>query len=487
MEFNCPACSTPHAFPDDQIPEGGIVVACTRCAAHVTLSRAGVVDPPASRRSAPPPEPAAPEVEEPPPLESTAVAMETVRPPREPQPPKEEPAASAPPRDVATDGGSPALRKAERAAEKAAKGLSAAASAAREKAKELADAGRRAVDAAADADMPAPGTLAGLSTPKGDTWTLRDLPRAFVGVFDARRVLFTTAGFWAALNVGALLMWLGGWLGAHVGGWLGTTLNVVAIVAQLAVLAFVAAVMGYVCHQVVVEGRASSVKSGVEWAKARLQSVLGAPLAFVAVIAAIALAEGVIGGIGRVPWVGPILWGVASPAVMVGSLAAGVVAVALLYSLPLYIPVIYNEETGPRQTLERLLGLFRTHGFALVGMVLASLLMVAVVFTATIVPALYVCRWLTTFVGAHAMGGNLIGLIMSAPGVFQAFAALGFEPGALAGAGFPDGTNFGHTLGGLLTGLFGGSVLLALVLALMALAHYSSGAIVYAIVTRRKR
>ena len=42
MEFNCPACSAPHAFPDDQVPGEGIVVACTRCGAHITLNRSGV-------------------------------------------------------------------------------------------------------------------------------------------------------------------------------------------------------------------------------------------------------------------------------------------------------------------------------------------------------------------------------------------------------------------------------------------------------------
>ncbi len=496
MEFNCPACSTPHAFPDDQIPDGGIVVACTRCAAHVTLSRAGVVAPAGGRKSMPPGAPAPDEA----PIEATSQAMASLRPSRIMEaPPEEPPPAAEPPPSVAEpppraaepppSAAEPPPEKKEGFLGKAGRGLSAAAA----RAKEAAEAGKRAFDDAADDEMGAPAAPPGLAIPGAAAatdahWTWRDLPRAFLGVFDLRRVLFATAGFWAAINVFALLQWLGGWLGAKVAGVIATVFSVVAWVGFVGIVALVASVMGYVCHQVVVEGRASSVKAGIDWTKAHLKSVLGTPLAFVAVIAAIAVAEGVVGAVGRIPWAGPIVWGVASPALFAASLVAGVVAVAMVYSLPLYIPVIYNEKTGPKQTLQRLLGLFREHGFSLVGLLLVALLMITVVYAVTVVPAFETSRMLTSQVGASAMGANLPGLFGSAPGAYPAFLAFAMDPLPLLGAAGGLGeTNFGHTLGGLLAGLLGASAFFALLIALFALAWYTAGCIIYAIVTKRAK
>jgi hypothetical protein len=406
------------------------------------------------------------------------------------------PAAEPPPKVVAEPPPRAAEAPAEAPAEKkgflgkAGRGLSAAAA----KAREAAEASKRAFDDVADDEMGAPAAVPGLAipgaAPAGDaTWTWKDLPRAFLGVFDLRRVLFATAGFWAAINAFALLQWLGGWLGAKVAGVIATVFSVVAWVAYVGILALVAAVMGYVVHQVVVEGRASSVKAGIDWTKANLKSVIGTPLAFVAVIAAIAAAEGVVGAVGRIPWAGPIVWGAASPLLFAASLVAGVVAVAMVYSLPLYIPVIYNEKTGPKQTLQRLLGLFRDHGFTLVGLLLVALLMIGVVYAVTVVPAFSASRTLTSQVGAQAMGPNLAGVFGAAPGAYPGFLAIALDPLPLLGVagGLTDGTNFGHTLGGLLAGLLGASALVALLLALFALAWYTAGCIIYAIVTKRAK
>ena len=39
MRFDCPQCATPHEYPDEEIPQGGVVVGCTQCGAHIPLNR----------------------------------------------------------------------------------------------------------------------------------------------------------------------------------------------------------------------------------------------------------------------------------------------------------------------------------------------------------------------------------------------------------------------------------------------------------------
>ena len=533
MEFDCPECGAPHAFPEDQIPLDGITVACTACAAHISLDRHGVKgqrrpEPPAPS-APPPPAPSVPPRDRAawpqPALESTTEALDIVQPstpdasgegwdatseaqgpsgggsPRPAPPPtpgssrsgplrpRSAPPSSMPPKPAASAPPSPE-RSAPPPMMKApslekpsglGKALGAAAASALDS---VGGAFDEAIDDEMEGEVDAPGGLSFPGFAPGDgSWTWRDLPRAFVGVFDLRRVIFTTAGFWAALAVFGLLQWLGGWLGAKVTGLLATVFSVAAWGGLVAMSAFAAAVMGFVCHQTVVEQRASSISAGVAWTKEWIQSVVGTPLAFVAVAAVGWLAQVIVAYLGRIPFAGPIVWGVLSPVLLLLGLAAGAVIVALIYSLPLYIPVIYNEKTSPVDTLKRLFGLFRTHGFSLVGHVLLTMVTIAVSLAVTVLPMYTVGRMVSTDAAGY-MGGNYLGLLSNIPGGFQVFAFSSLP--IPTGSAFGVETGFGHTLGGILAGI-GSALPLALVWALVALAYYTAGGIIYAIVTGRKK
>ena len=453
MEFSCPACNTPHAFPDDQVPTDGIVVACTHCSKHITLTGDGVVQPDAPQ-SAPPP---IDDLEHP---TSVGPAPTSTDLPLVPKP------QSDPPGD---SGERPGFFG------KLGGAVEAAANAAGE-----------AFDAAADEEMGAETEVPeglhfpGANPSAGGDWTWRDLPRAFVGVFDKNRVLFATAGMWAALVSFGLVNWLGGWLGGLVGV-LGTVMSVAAWIVAMGIGAFVASVMGFVCYQTVIEQRASSMKAGIAWSKRWLKSVIGTPIAFVVVIAALGGGEALVGLLGKIPFAGPIIWGAVSPAIVLLSLAAGGVAIALIYSLPLYIPVIINEKTGPKETLFRLLGLYKTQGFSLLGYVLLSIAMIGVAMYTIVVPALFVATGLTTYVATKVMGENLFGLVSKIPDGMSAFTKL-----ILPLPGMGSDLGFGHTVGGILAGL-GLTLAPALLLAVVLLTYYTAGGIIYNIVTKRPK
>lgn len=477
MEFNCPQCDTPHAFPDDQVPESGIVVACTHCESHITLDRNGVRGddpteaiqmpardpaPPAPAPSPPAPEPA------PAPGPAPRPSAGWPQPAAQPEPPptaeaqqvhhvQPEPAPGSAAGRFSSALGS-ALGSAQKAFDEAA-----------------------GEEMAAETDVPEGLSFPGFAPGEGGAWSWRDLPRAFVGLLDARRIAFTTVGLWGALVAFLLVRWLGGWLGAKV-GILGTILDVVAWAILVVGFALVTAVMSYVCHQTVMERRPSSIKAGIAWVQEWIKSVAGTPLAFAGVIAAAVIVEAVVGLVGRIPFVGPIVWGLASPVTAVLTLGTGLVAVALVYSLPLYVPVIYNEKTGPTETLKRLLSLFRAHGLSLVGYLLLSGLMIALAMAVTVSPALALGRTFTDNVVPSAMGPNLMGVFAEAPGMFAVTIASMVSPGG----GIPTETGFGHTLGGLFAGI-GAAILPALVLALVVLVQYTAGCIIYGIITGRQK
>ncbi len=521
MEFNCPQCATPHSFPDDQIPDGGILVACTHCETHITLDRSGVLGEDMTEaiqqvQSAPEPSAPAPGPSIPPgpsvgsgpsippgpsvgsgPSVSPGPAPSSPPAPAPggwPQPaggaapaaggwpqPGAAPAPAPAPGPVPTPAAGPSLEKAPAPDDEP--GFGAAVGAAFGSA---ADAAQRAFDdavgeeMAAEEDVPEGLRFPGFAPGDQGPWCWRDLPKAFVGLLDPRRVAFTTVGLWLAIVAFALIRWLSSWLGGKV-GILGTILDVVAWAVIIVGFALVTAVMSFVCHQTVIERRPSSIKAGITWVKSWIKSVAGTPLAFAGVIAAAVLVEAVLGLIGRIPFAGPIIWGLTSPVTAVLTIGSGLVAVALVYSLPLYVPVIYNEKTGPAETLKRLLSLFRAHGLSLVGYLLLSGLMIAVSVAVTLFPALALGRTFTDNVLPSAMGDNLMGVFIKAPEMFR-----GLMAGMVTPAGVPDDPGFGHTLGGILGGV-GSALLPAIVLGLVVLVQYTAGCIIYSIVTGRKK
>lgn len=526
MEFSCPACAAPHAFPDDQVPAGGIVVACTRCGAHITLTRAGVVgaqslkseppveEPPSAQEAtvgmmSPLLEPPAPRAPTPAPPPRTAEAPRAPEPPRTAEAPRAPsvapPPAAEPPRSAkdtakADKEAAKEAAKAEKEAAKAAKsaakdagkatppkegeddmartaaegsGLFGAAKKAMAAAKNRAEG---ALDSAASEAI-APNIPEGLAFPGAppltDRWTWRDLPKALAGVLDLRRLVMATIGFTAALIAFGLLGWVGGLLGS-LWGPLGSLFNMVAWLGFVGVAFLVVAVLSYVVYQTTIERKACTVKAGFDWARASIKTVVGTPLAFVGVIGAVWVAQFVVGMVGRIPFAGPILWGAVSPVTLVLSLVAGLAALGLFLALPLYIPVIYHEKTDIKPTLQRLLDLFRTRGFELALYLVPVLLILGIVLMTLI-----------TLAGGVGMGGARAGFGME--NLVQVLA--GTPPGMAFGLPLPTGggnVDFQYDLAGWLFGI-GSSVAPALVMSVFTLVYATAGAITHSILTGRTK
>jgi len=519
MEFNCPACAAPHAFPDDQVPSAGIVVACTRCGAHITLGRSGVVgaqtlasaeveeedhEPPApeatvgmmsplaesplpsvpAKPAAPPPGPAVA-----PPGPSAAPPGPSA-PAAGPSAPPEQPAEPAP-----SKAATKAAAKAAKAAAKASKSATPEAAAEDDgalgrtaaegsglfkAARKAMAAAREGFDSAANESIGPEVEVAGFPSfgaPTGP-WTWRDLPQAFTSVLNLRRVILATVAFWAALIAYGLLGWVGGILGG-LWGPLGSLFSLVALAGFVGAAALVSATLGYVVYQTVIERKPANMKAGLAWAKGSIKSVVGTPLAFVAAMVAVAVVQFAVGMVGRIPFAGPIVWGAVSPITVALSLAAGAVGVALLYALPIYIPVIYNEKTGPKETVLRLRDLFLTHRFQLVGLLMGTLAVIGVAFLVVVWPLVTIAARVG-FAGVEAGFGmeNLGKVLMGMP------AGMGMGLPGPGGGGID--VPFQFDIAGLLFGI-GSALGPAFVLALLALVYYTAGAIIYCIVTGRSK
>lgn len=478
MEFNCPACQAPHAFPDDQVPAEGIVVACTRCGHHITLNKNGLVAPEPEPAPAPAPV-AASDFSPPGPPSFDPEVMDATReaqsPGRVSTPPaafgQSAPPPSMPPADLSepgptvmsTDGSLAAAVEAEVRAVTGEPEPGTEAKAG--KAGKAVGAFDSAMAEAIEPETNVPSGLAfpGFKPGESGAWTWRDLPRAFLGLFDTRRVIFATVGFWIAIVLFGLLQWVGGLLGG-LWGPLGSIFNVVAWTGFVAAAAIVASILAFVVQETIVEQRATSIKAGIDWTKAHLKSVVGTPVAFAVVISGAWAAGYVLSLLGGIPAAGPILGGLLSPVNTLLALAAGAVGVVFLYSIPLYIPIIHAEQTGPVATLKRLGALFRAHGFRLAVYLLLTLVTIGFAWFVIITPLLAVAAR----VGAgHA--GNPITLLMGT---------------RLGGA--PGDAGFLADVGSWLTGI-GSAIGPAVLLALVALVYYTAGCIIYAIVSGRQK
>lgn len=497
MQFNCSACGTPHEFPDEEIPAEGIVVACSNCAAHIALDAPGAhADPPLAATSAAqaalggfdnnpfgPEDPGA------------TSATEAVPRQSEPQPPgpsldkggkpskSEKPAKGEKPAKEPKAPKEPKAKKEPKApkepGEPGAEGGRIARMVANIKA--AADASRIAMEEAAGeamADATPPASHGGFGAHEG-RWSWRDLPRMFLGIMDLKRVVLITAGFWAVLAAFGIVQWLAGFLGGIFGP-LGGILGAAAWVVFVGGGALVGGVAGYVMYRTVIEDEPTTVQEGLTWARASIKGVVGTPLVFAAIIIGFSVLMGTVGVLGRVPFAGPIIWGAVSPVMFALSLIAGVVAVAMVWCLPLYIPVVLKEETGPKETLLRLLNLFRSNGAPLIGHLLGAVVLSVLGYLLMVLPAVGAAKYLFTKAGIDGMGDNFLKTMASAP------SGLGsMETGLLRG--FAGDTNFGHSLGGFLAGI-GGQLPTAFTLAVVVLVYYTAGAIIYAAISdRRKR
>ncbi len=316
-----------------------------------------------------------------------------------------------------------------------------------------------------------------------DRYTWRDLPQAFLSVFHRERFLFALLSLWGALVCAGALQWSADWVANRNAG-LATLFDLLAVLIFTVLYILVSSVCSVLCHSHLIEGRTASIKDAIHWTQNWVQSVVGTPLSFMAVVASAVILEALFGFIGRIPVAGPVLWGILSAITVVGSLLSGLAVVCLVYSLPVYIPLIYNERTSPIDTLNRLLELFKTSGGRILASSIGLSALVAGVGVLVILPVWLISGQLTGRVAGATMGSDLTSLLAEVPAPF--FVGISNILAGTPAASFALEPSVSHTIGGVLAGLF---FMLgpAFVLALWTLIMTAGGCLIYAMVTGRRK
>ena len=209
----------------------------------------------------------------------------------------------------------------------------------------------------------------------------------------------------------------------------------------------------------------------------------GTSLVAVGVIAIIVVLESLVGLMGRIPYAGPVIWGVLSIFVVLVSIAGGLALVAMTYGLLLYIPLIIAERTGPIDTLKRILSLFKNHSSKIIVLGTTSMLGIGVFLALTLVPALFVGREFTNRVAQISMGGAFQMTVDHTPGAFGLMSRLFFRPGYSELTTAP---NIGHDIGGFFTGM-AALIVPSVTLTFVALMTTCAGGLIYAIVIGRTK
>jgi len=472
VQFNCPECNTPHVFPDDEIPEDGLVVACSQCDFHIPLDG----QPPADDdpTGIQPGLQAVPEGEDP-------RAVLSVRIPLDDADWSDIDDSRALPRDsisaaIADHSGvrpKPSIADANEvisgsAMSKALSSLKGSIGFGEE---------QRNLTPPADFD---PSDVSGnLGV---ELWKWRDLTTALKAPLHGQRFLVVTLGFWVALILFGLIRWCSLWLGSK-NDIAGGLISFVAWSALVVGFFLVTAVAAHHCYRELVEGYRGPIRGSVDWVRGWLSSILGAPLICIGLVAMVVVLESLVGFLGRIPYAGSALWGLLTPITFGASLVAGLVVVAIAYGVSIYVPLIVSERTSPVDTLRRMAALFRKHALTLVAMTSVSFISAGVMVCLTVLPALLLAQELTTRVARVTMGPNLWGVFVEAPGNFAAGLSQFINPIGLQAA---VETNVGHSIGGVLAGTVS-MIAPALVLTTFALLFYAAGGITYAVVTGRPK
>jgi len=477
MRFFCPACGTAHTMADDQVPAEGTKVACSRCAFQITVRgkkpRTATVPslaPPeepgdrtptddedqptqAVERPAPAAEAPAPAATRPraaaasPSRAPSAAPAATSRPssqvgPRpkpsqpapaaskpeaKPQPkpqPKPEPHVSEPP-DLSDDGEAPAGDELGQAVGQVEDELRAAAGQAASQMK-----------AALAGGLPFPGTVR-----SGDRYRFRDLLFALRAPLDVRKLAVSAAGFFC----GGLLFVLIAWLGV-------LTKTGPVVISGMVLGGFWACLtlgLAVASRQSDLEARAGKklpLGEGLGYVRSRWLTVLGTPFLFVVGILALGVGIAVFILLARIPYAGPLVFGLAFLPVFLMAFLAVLLAVALWLVTFTYVPA--GGESGPWTALKRTWAVLRGRpGPYLLHFLVAALVTGGLLWL--LGKLVHQAFTFISMVDGFAGGGEVSRVLLSIPGALYALIELIAPSGLGAGAG----ASWEFTIAGWLAGL----------------------------------
>jgi hypothetical protein len=143
-------------------------------------------------------------------------------------------------------------------------------------------------------------------------------------------------------------------------------------------------------------------------------AVLGTPFLFVGIAVVMGVGVAVFSVLGRIPYAGPILYGVAFAAVFgMGFVAAVSVLLMSLVSFS-YIPAMADEQLSPVQAAARILGLLRRHLVRYLGHFLLAAVC-AFLLHALLQTLLALTMGLIAWLGGELMGANCSATFLAMP------------------------------------------------------------------------
>jgi len=359
VRYFCPGCGSKYSMPDEDIPAEGMSVNCEKCGFNITIK------PPRHKRatgssSKTPPKKAKEPLQAPEPEEKTPV------------PEAAETAAAIP----------AAEPRAKKEAQKHPSG---------------ARVGRY---------------LAAIGTGKsGDAFRFRDLFYTLAVPLDFRKLLVTGV----AVFVGSLLFSGLGWLGVKTQSSVGVMIGL--ILGGVIFWALVILGMGVTSHladREMEEGKHLPLGEGIRYVTGNPLTVLGTPFLFVIGVLASGVVIAVIALIGRIPYAGPIVYGLTFPFSFAVALVSVLLAILFVLITFSYLPAVRCEQLGPWAGAKRAVALIRNnvgHYLLDVLVVSACAYLLFLLLGMAVAAAMGGIGW----VGGKAMGADLSSVFLAVP------------------------------------------------------------------------
>jgi predicted Zn finger-like uncharacterized protein len=453
MRFFCPGCGTKYNKPEDQIPEGGTTVTCQKCGFKISVKRPRSRQKPAEVKKTK--EKVDPETE-PPTVAHDSRGDPTERVIRAEPPPKgkvprppeglEEPEESTIEEEVV-------------------------------KPKKVRPKKKKA----------APSKILGyvntLGTGRsGGSFRFRDLFYALMVPLDYRKLLVVGALVFIASLLFTGLAYLGTLTKSDVGVTIGLILGGVLFWA-LVMLAL--GVSTHLTDREMVEGRRFKVSESIKFVMARPMTVLGTPLIFVAVFLILSIGVILLSLIGRIPYAGPLVYGLTFLGTFMLSLLAILVCVMFGLLAFSYLPAVVREGLGPVAGAKRMLSMVRSNlGRYMLHLLVVSLCSIVLFVLLQFLVSLAMAHlgWL----GAKGMGPDLSSVFLEVPlGLFGVMVLAVPDPLlAMFSAAVEVGWEF--SVAGWLVGL---ALLLvfSLVFAFVLVYFFGAGVVNYHLLTAQER
>ena len=407
MRFFCPACGTAHSMAEEEVPPLGTQVDCSKCGFSITIK--------APRKPAPVPPASVAATEQSIPAAAPAQA--------------EDPAFSDDDTDPGADDGGfedePALEapvaSAAAAAPKAARAEPKAAAKANPKG---AKAKKAKPKMPGEVKLPFPGICR-----SGERYRFRDLFYALRAPLDLRKTLASGAGIF----VGSALLIGIGYLATLTKSQIGMTIGM--ILGSVLYFACVYLGLGVATRQTDQEmqtGGRLPMSEGIGFVKSRLITVVGFPFLFVIGIVGMCLGIAIFHLIARIPYAGPIVYGLTFGLVLTLGILAVLIGVLMVFSTFSYIPAA--GEHGLLGLVRHLWAVIRrSPGWFALHLLVSSL--VAGVLMYLLVKLVGAATVVIFAVDGMAGGGEVIKIMLSTPGAMFPMWALVFDTGMGAGMG----------------------------------------------------